>query len=99
MPYKTNLELFGLVALAFLMDGPKPQNAPDGRVPASVLKNLGSAGMVKRKMVGHGSVATAWWYMAEEEVQAQPGTSIRPLPRPTHFRFITGFGSDACRRT
>jgi hypothetical protein len=35
MPYKTNLELFGLVALAFLMDGPKPQNAPDGRVPAS----------------------------------------------------------------
>jgi hypothetical protein len=25
MPYKTNLELFGPVALAYLMDGPKPQ--------------------------------------------------------------------------
>jgi hypothetical protein len=39
MPYKTNLELFGPVALAYLMDGPKPQTALDGHVPTSFLSS------------------------------------------------------------
>jgi hypothetical protein len=77
MPYKTNLELFGPVALAYLMDGPKPQPLLDGHVPVSVLEQLKSAGMVKRKMVRHGSVATAWWYMADEEAPNAPGAAPR----------------------
>jgi hypothetical protein len=68
MPYTTNLELFGPVALAYLVDGPKPQTALNGHVPSSVLEQLRSAGLIKRKMLRHGSVATAWWYMADEEV-------------------------------
>jgi hypothetical protein len=70
MPYRTNLELFGPVALAYLMDGPKPQPALDGHVPLSVLEHLTSAGMVKRKMVRKGSLATAWRYMADQEPPA-----------------------------
>jgi hypothetical protein len=50
MPHKSNLELFGPVALAYLMDGPKPQTALDGHVPVSGLEQLRSAGIVKRKM-------------------------------------------------
>jgi hypothetical protein len=80
MPYKTNLELFGPVALAYLMDGPKPQPALDGQVPASVLEKLRSAGMVKRKMVRHGSMATAWWHMADDDLLAVQHSSLR-LPR------------------
>jgi hypothetical protein len=68
MAYKTNLELFGPVALAYLMDGPKPQTVLDGHVPVSVLKQLRTAGMIKRKMLRHGSMATAWWYITDEEV-------------------------------
>jgi hypothetical protein len=47
MPYKTHLELFGPVALAYLMDGPKPQTALDAHVPISVLEHLRSAGMIQ----------------------------------------------------
>jgi hypothetical protein len=67
MPYKTNLEMFGPVALAYLMVGPKPQTALDGHVPISVLDHLKTAGMIKRRMLRHGSMATAWWYMADEQ--------------------------------
>jgi hypothetical protein len=73
MPYKTNLDLFGPVALAYLMDGPKPQAALDGHVPVSVLEQLKAAGMIKRKMVRHGSVATAWWCMSDEDAPSAPG--------------------------
>jgi hypothetical protein len=39
MPYRTNLDLFGPVALAYLMEGPKPQTTlDDGHVPISVLE-------------------------------------------------------------
>jgi hypothetical protein len=55
------------VALAYLMDGPKPQPALDGHVPVSILEQLRSAGIIKRKMLRHGSMATAWWYMADEQ--------------------------------
>jgi hemoglobin len=81
MPYKTNLQLFGPVALAYLMDGPKPQPALDRHVPISVLEQLRSAGMVKRKMLRHGSVATAWWYMADEEAPAFSDTQVKLPPR------------------
>jgi hypothetical protein len=37
MPYKTNLEVFGPVALAYLMDGPKPQTVLNGHMPISVV--------------------------------------------------------------
>jgi hypothetical protein len=67
MPYKTNLELFGPVALAYLMDGPKPQTALDDHVPISVLERLRSAGMINRKMVRHGSMATAWWCFCQTD--------------------------------
>jgi hypothetical protein len=89
VPYRTTLELFGPVALAYLMDGPKPQPALDGHVPVSVLERLRSAGMVKRKMVRHGSVATVWWYMADEEALSGPRSSVQPpagLRRPWGFR-------------
>jgi len=79
MPYRTNLELFGPVAVAYLMDGPKPQPALDGHVPLSVLEHLRSVGMVKRKMVRNGSVATAWWFMADEE--PPPRASAKRMPR------------------
>jgi hypothetical protein len=78
MPYKTDLELFGPVALAYLMDGPKPQPVLDGHVPVSVLEHLSSAGMIERKMVRKGSLATAWWYMAGDE---SPGPSAKHLRR------------------
>jgi hypothetical protein len=81
MAYKSNLELFGPIALAFLMDGPKPQTALDGHVPVSVLDHLTTAGMVKRKMLRHGSMATAWWYMADEGAPSLPDTSAKALPR------------------
>jgi hypothetical protein len=81
MPYKSNLELFGPVALAYLMDGPKPQTTLDGHVPVSVLKHLRSAGMIKRKMVRQGNLATAWWYMADEETPHLPDTSVKTSPR------------------
>jgi hypothetical protein len=80
MPYKTNLELFGPVALAYLMDGPKPQPALDAHVPLSVLEHLRSSGMVKRKMLRHGSMATAWWFMADAEPPAVSQPSARRLP-------------------
>jgi hypothetical protein len=38
MPPKTNLELFGPVAIAYLMDGPKPQPALNEKFPISVLQ-------------------------------------------------------------
>jgi hypothetical protein len=77
MPYRTNLELFRPVALAYLMDGPKPQTALNGHVPVSVLEQLRSAGMVKRKMLRHSSLATAWWFMADDEApQFQLGITV-----------------------
>jgi hypothetical protein len=78
MPYKTNLELFNPVALAYLMEGPKPQTALDGHVPVSVPEQLRTAGMIKRKMLRHGSMATAWWYMADDEASATPGRAEQP---------------------
>jgi hypothetical protein len=78
VPYKTSLELFGPVALAYLMDGPKPQTALDGHVPLSVLEHLRAAGMIKRKMLRRASLATAWWYMADDKA---PGSSAKPLRR------------------
>jgi hypothetical protein len=95
MPYKTNLELFGPVALAYLMDGPKPQTALGGHVPVSVLEQLRNAGMVKRKMVRNGSVATAWWFMADDEEPTVQGSSMQRLSGcddPLHFRW-------ECRKT
>jgi hypothetical protein len=80
MPYKTNLELFNPVALAYLMDGPKAQPALDGHVPLSVLKHLRSAGMIKRTMLRQGSMATAWWSMADTEAPAVSQPSARHLP-------------------
>jgi hypothetical protein len=80
VPHKTNLELFGPVALAYLMDGPKPQPALDGHVPLSVLEHLRSSGMVKRKMVRQGNLATAWWYMADDEAP-RPDVSVKPPRR------------------
>jgi hypothetical protein len=41
------------------MDVPKPQTALNGDVPISVLENLRTAGMIKRKMVRQGNVAMA----------------------------------------
>jgi hypothetical protein len=79
MPYKTNLELFGPVALAYVMDGPKPQTALDGHVPISVLEQLKATGMIKRKMLRHGSMATAWWYMADD-----PAPRAAERPRCNH---------------
>jgi hypothetical protein len=81
VPHKTNLELFGPVALAYLMDGPKPQTALGGHVPVSVLEHLRSSGMVKRKMLRHGSMATAWWYMADEETPTVPNGVVKQAPR------------------
>jgi hypothetical protein len=81
MPYKTNLELFSPVALAYLMDGPKPQTMLDGRVPISILEQLRTAGMINRKMLRHGSMATAWWYMADEQAPKAPSPSGNVLPR------------------
>jgi hypothetical protein len=81
MPYRTNLELFGPVAHAYLLDGPKPQTALDGDVQLSVLDHLRSTGMIKRKMVRHGSVATAWWYMADEEPPISANAHVKPPPR------------------
>jgi hypothetical protein len=81
MPYKTNLELFGPVALAFLMDGPKPQTALDGHVLISVLEQLRSAGMIKRRMIRHGWMATAWWYMADEGPPTFSDGSVKSAPR------------------
>jgi hypothetical protein len=78
MPYKSNLELFSPVALAYLMDAPKPQTALDGHVPVSVLEQLKTAGMIKSRMLRHGSMATAWWYMADEETPA-----LKVPPRAT----------------
>jgi hypothetical protein len=76
MPYKTNLELFGPVALAYLMDGPKPQTVLNGHIPISVLEQLKTAGMIKRKMVRQGSMATAWWwFMADAEAPTVPSPS------------------------
>jgi hypothetical protein len=65
---QTNLEHFGPLALAYLMDVPKLQAALDGHVPISVLEQLRTAAMVGRKMLRQGSLATAWWYMADEEL-------------------------------
>jgi hypothetical protein len=45
---------FGPVALAYLLDGPMSQTALDGHVPISVLGQLSTAGMIRRKMVRHG---------------------------------------------
>jgi hypothetical protein len=71
MPYRTNLELFGPVALAYVIDGPKRHTALDGHVPISVLDHLRSVGMIKRRMLRQGSLATAWWYMADEDAPSQ----------------------------
>jgi hypothetical protein len=81
MPHKTNRELFGPVALAYLMDGPKPQTALDGHVPVSALEHLRSTGLIKGKMLRNGSVATAWWYMADDEEPTVPRISVQLLPR------------------
>jgi hypothetical protein len=81
MPYKTNLELFGPLALAYLMDGPKPQTVFNGHVPISVLEHLKTAGMVKRKMLRHGTMATAWWYMADEQPTTFSDASVKSPPR------------------
>jgi hypothetical protein len=67
MPYKT--KVFGPVALAYLMDGPKPQSSLDDHVPVFVYEHLRSAGMIKRKMLRQGSIATAWWYMARRSAE------------------------------
>ena len=67
--------------LAYLMDGPKSQDALNGHVPTSVLEHLGSAGMIKRKMVRHGAMATACWYMADEEA---PGVPVQTVRRCDH---------------
>jgi hypothetical protein len=83
MPYKTNLELFGPLAPAYLTDGPKPQTALDGHVPVSVLEHLRSAGMVKRKMLRHGSMATAWWYMADDDRRLFQVLQCRDSPAAT----------------
>jgi hypothetical protein len=80
MPHKTNLELFGPVALAYLMEGPKPQPVPDGHVPISVLEHLRSVGMIRRRMLRHGSMATTWWYMSDEEPPASDAP-VRVTPR------------------
>jgi hypothetical protein len=80
MPYRTNHELFGPVALAYLMDGPKPQTALDGHVPISVLDHLRSVGMIKRRMLRQGSLATAWWYMADEDAPS-PDAAVMLRPR------------------
>jgi hypothetical protein len=40
MPYKTNLELFESVALAYLMDGPKAQTALREACEAVVMEEL-----------------------------------------------------------
>jgi hypothetical protein len=37
--------------------------------------------MIKRKMLRHGSVATAWWYMADEDALATPVPSAKHLQR------------------
>jgi hypothetical protein len=63
---------------AYRLEGPKPQTALDGRVPVSVLEQLRSAGMIRRKMLRHGSVATAWWYMADPE--SPTDAAVKPLP-------------------
>jgi hypothetical protein len=78
---KTNLELFGPAALAYLMDGPKPQPALDGSVPASVLEQLRRAGLINYKMVRQGSMTTAWWYMADEGEPFVADPPVRHSPR------------------
>jgi hypothetical protein len=75
-----NLELFGPVALAYLIDGPKPQTALNGQVPVSVLEHLRSTSMIGRKMLWHGSVATAWWYMADDAEPTFSEISVKPQP-------------------
>jgi hypothetical protein len=59
------------------MDGPKPQTALDGHVPTSVLEQLKATGMIKRRMLRHGSMATAWWYMADEEAPRVPVQTVQ----------------------
>jgi hypothetical protein len=71
----------GLLHFAYLLDGPKPQTALDGHVPISVREQLRSAGIIKRKRLLHGSVATAWWYMADEEASEVQVPSTQSLPR------------------
>jgi hypothetical protein len=46
---RDQLELFGPVGLAYLMDGPKPQTTLDGHVPSSVLERLRSAGIINAR--------------------------------------------------
>ena len=74
------IEFFGPTVLAWLLDGPKPQPCAQ-RELQSVLEHLKSAGMVKRKMLRQGSVATAWWYMADEEAPSVASPSVKMSPR------------------
>ena len=77
---KTNLELFGPVALAYLLDGPQPQTVLNGHVPISVLEHLKSAGIIARKMVRQGNVATAWWFLTDDEPPEPADLPLQSLP-------------------